>query len=72
MKTNGLSRRPSQGLAILGAFIAGAFVLSASPEDPPVITSIHLEGTNVVVTARVPSGIRRVTLECRRRLGAGA
>ena len=52
MKTNGLSRRPSQGLATLGAFIAGAFLLSASPEDPPVITSIHLEGTNVVVTAR--------------------
>jgi hypothetical protein len=31
-----------------------------------------LEGTNVVVTVRVPEGIRRVTLECRDRLGGGA
>ncbi len=46
-------------------------VVSASPEDPPVITSVQLDGTNVVVTARVPAGLKRLTLECRSRLGAG-
>jgi hypothetical protein len=50
-------------------FCASAF---ASPEDQqPVITSIRQEGTNVVVIARVPAGIKKVTLECRSRLGAG-
>jgi hypothetical protein len=43
----------------------------ASPEDDkPVITSIRLEGTNVVVVASVPIGIKKVTLECRTRLGS--
>src|SRR5881394_2121338 len=46
--------------------------LSASPEDQPFITSIRLERNNVVVVAQVPAGIRRVTLECRSRLGAGS
>ena len=58
-------------LFVLGLlwFAASAF---ASPEDQPAITSIHLDGTNVVVTAQVPAGIHRVTLECRSRLGSGA
>src|SRR5207244_2408286 len=30
------------------------------------------EGTNIVVTARVPAGVRRLTLECRARLGPGS
>lgn len=38
--------------------------------DQPVITAVRAEGTNLVVTARVPAGLRRVTLECRDRLGA--
>src|SRR5712671_5009953 len=72
MKTNDLFRRHCSWFAALGLFIAGAFPTSASPEDQPVITSIRLEGTNVVITARVPDGIHRVTLECRRRLEAGS
>jgi hypothetical protein len=35
----------------------------------PMIADVHIEGTNVVVTADVPAGIRLVTLECRERLG---
>src|SRR6266480_1517802 len=38
----------------------------------PVITSIHLERTNVVVLARVPSGVTKVTLESCRRLAGEA
>jgi hypothetical protein len=52
-------------------FPLGCF-LYASPEDEPVITSIHVERSNVVVIAKVPDGIRRVTLECRSRLGVGS
>src|SRR5256714_4706088 len=41
-----------------------------SVSGEPVITSIHLERTNVVVRARVPSGVTKVTLEgCRRLAG---
>lgn len=38
----------------------------------PTITDVRLEATNVVVTAQVPAGIRRVTLECRERFGGSA
>ena len=34
----------------------------------PVIASIRLEGTNVVILARVPAGMTKVTLESCRRL----
>jgi hypothetical protein len=37
----------------------------------PTITAVRIEDTNVVVTAQVPAGIRRVTLECRERFGPG-
>jgi hypothetical protein len=40
--------------------------------DPPTITSVRLQDTNVIVTARVPSGVRRLTLESRARLGTGS
>ena len=39
-----------------------------APETVPVITSIRLEGTNVVVVASVPADITKVTLEACRRL----
>ena len=38
----------------------------------PTITAVRIEDTNVVVTAQVPAGIRRVTLEGRERFGRGA
>ena len=67
MKTNSLSfGRWWWTLGFLGTFL-----LTASPEDQPVITSIRSQGTNVVVSVQVPAGIRRVTLESRSRLGAG-
>src|SRR5437667_769075 len=72
MKTIFLSFRSCRWLLAFGLLLLFGNSLSASPEDQPVITSIHLERTNVVVTAQVPAGIRRVTLECRRRLGAGS
>jgi len=72
MKTKSfLSCWPGPWLSVLVLFLSSHFV-SASPEDSPAITSVRLEGTNVVVTAQVPPGIQRVTLECRGRLGAGS
>ena len=51
-------------------------LLSGAPapaqSSQPTITSVRIENTNVVVTARVPSGIHKITLECRERLGAGS
>ena len=38
----------------------------------PAITGVHREETNIVVTVEVPEGFRRITLECRNRLGPGA
>ena len=58
------------GLGALSLLLFGNLA-SASPEGQPVITSVRLEGTNVVVTVQVPAGVKRVTLECRGRLGAG-
>src|SRR5437016_5844699 len=72
MKTNVLSFRSCRWLLAFELLLRDNHSISASPEDQPVITSIRLERTNVVVTAQVPDGIRRVTLECRSRLGAGS
>ena len=72
MKTIFLSFRSCRWLLAFGLLLLFGNSLSASPEDPPVINSILLERTNVVVTVQVPAGIRRVTLECRSRLGAGS
>ena len=46
--------------------------LSLGQSGQPVITSIRLEGTNVVVLASVPPGFQRLTLEGRARFGSGA
>src|SRR5436190_1347973 len=49
-----------------------ALILTASARaDFPVIQSINLESTNLVVTARVPAGVARVVLEYRERFGTG-
>ncbi|MCF7668464.1 MAG: beta-propeller domain-containing protein [Verrucomicrobia bacterium] len=69
--------------SISKAVLVTAFLLSAtyssvavfiSPPNggEPVISSIEIEGTNVVVTAQIPEGIKKVTLESRERLGDGA
>src|SRR5436190_10918360 len=72
MKTKFLSFRSCRWFLALGLLLPVGCCLAASLEDQPVITSIHLERTNVLVTAQVPAGIRRVTLECRNRFGAGS
>src|SRR5438093_5319216 len=72
MKTIVLSFRSCWWLLAFGLLLPVGNSVSASPEDQPVITSIRLERTNVVVAVQVPAGIRRVTLECRSRLGAGS
>jgi len=46
--------------------------LAAPETDRPEIISIQLEVSEVVVTVRVPNGIKKVTLEGRSRLGIGA
>lgn len=62
--------------------LAAAMLWALNPVQPPAlaaeqidpqfsITSIHLEGKQVVVTAQAPPGVRRVVLESRRRLGSG-
>src|SRR5438093_10403615 len=72
MKTIVLSFRSCWWLLAFGLLLPVGNSVSASPEDQPVITSIRLERTNVVVAVQVPAGIRRVTLESRSRLGAGS
>ncbi len=62
---------PWFGLLSLG-FLAGAVRLPAGELSQPVITSIRLDASNVVVTANVPSGVLLATLEGRQRLGAGS
>jgi len=71
MKTNLLSAQ-CRCLLAFGLLLLVGNSLSASPEDQPLITSIRVQGTNVVVSAQVPVGIKRVTLECRGRLGSGS
>jgi hypothetical protein len=59
----------------LGGWFAFVFVCAsaalAAAAQQPAITSIRLEGSNVVITAQVPAGLKRATLECRERLGQG-
>jgi hypothetical protein len=58
------------------SLVAALFVSSPSSSygqlKQPVITSIRVQGTNLVVIASVPSGIQRVALEGRSRVGAGS
>jgi hypothetical protein len=52
---------------------SGWLVAQSQPEDfLPAITSIRSAGSNLVITASIPPGIRKVTLESRERLRAGA
>ena len=39
--------------------------------DQPTITSIHPDGTNMLVEVRVPAGFERITLESRAKFGEG-
>src|SRR2546425_7202946 len=52
--------------------VKAADATGLATELVPLITSIRLEGTNIVVMASVPAGITKVTLESCRRLGGEA
>lgn len=51
-------------------WIATSIRLIAS--QAPSITSLHPLGTNVVIEVTIPSGLRKVTLQSRTRIGAGS
>ena len=73
MKTQFRCGSARHWLFVWAAVLCGVVADSSfSQTTQPVITSIRPEGTNVVVVANVPAGIRRVTLESRARFGAGA
>ena len=67
-------RRPMKPLVLLLAvtLLSGLCLpLVAAPAEPTAITGIVLEGQSVVVSVRVPAGVRRVTLESSPKLGRG-
>lgn len=57
-------------------WVAAAVLLACttafSQTTSPTISSVRLDGTNISAIVRVPSGVRKVTLECRDRFGAGS
>jgi len=63
-------RRPFQLLRI-HLYLACVAVVPFARGEPPVITSVQLEGTDVVVVATVSTEVKRVTLEARSRLRGG-
>src|SRR5438045_9705878 len=52
---------------IFGWGIAAAM---ADPASGPQITSVSIEGTNIVVKVSAPAGLRKITIETRSRLEA--
>lgn len=56
----------------LTALMLALLSVAAFAEDWLQITNVRLEGTNIVVIAKIPAGLRKVTLESRTRLEAGA
>jgi hypothetical protein len=55
---------------VVVSFLLFGSSMSASPVEQPRITHIRFEVGQVVVTAEIPPGIRKVTLESRPRLGS--
>ena len=79
MKLSRFSKNTLAGIPALIAILAllvGITPVTAAPENPdspakPEMVSIQFDGGEVVVTVRVPKGIKKVTLEGRPRLGSG-
>ena len=65
-----LNAKVALGFGML-LWVCAVGTLQAEPERPSIV-SIQRENTEIVVKARVPAGIRRLTLEGRARLGPGA
>jgi len=61
---------------LLGGALLSLLVTAPQPlfaqSELPMITSVRPQGTNVLVVASIPNGIRRVLLESRSRLDSGA
>ena len=58
--------------AVLACGLSLSQWLWVSAEDSPTISAIRTDPGAVAVVVQVPAGIKKVTLECRARLGAGA
>src|SRR5688572_16411968 len=69
MKTGGFLNRSRPWILSL---LFCSSITSLAQESQPQITSIRQERTNIVVEVTAPVGTRRLTLECRDRLGNGA
>lgn len=59
---------PRASAAIVPDALSGAQTASA---DEAVITSIRVQKNKVIVTVRVPAGLKKLTLECRNQFGRG-
>ncbi len=70
MRPNAVRLFITSALAVLGAVLLCS-TRAAGPERPRIET-ISVSGQTVVVTVRVPAGVRKVTLESRSRVDAGA
>jgi hypothetical protein len=59
----------SKAVRLISVFCSCLAVAALGQTANPVITSSHVEGTNLIVTAQIPPGLRSVTLEGSDRLG---
>ncbi len=59
------------GCALAGGLGAAA-VSAGSSLDEPSITAIRVDGSSIIISAHVPAGLKKVTLQSSRRLGTGA
>jgi hypothetical protein len=69
MKTKAWNRIAGRWAVLMGGLLLSHWLWAS---DAPAISAIRLEGSGVAVVVQVPAGIKKVTLECRARLGAGA
>src|SRR6185436_16615727 len=70
MKT-GCSRIGSWRIVLWGLALVAGSSTTRGQVSQPAITAVRQEGTNIVVTASVPAGVGRLTLEGRTRMGPG-
>ena len=72
MKLSGALRYSLATAVAAICFLLGPQLPTQADDTQPVITAIRLEGTNVVVTVRVPTGLKKIMLEGKSRLDRGA
>lgn len=69
---NAKALRFATALVLAAVWPALPFRVRAAEPDQPRIQSIELSGQFVVIQVQVPAGLRKLTLESRARVGAGA